>query len=169
MQLNPSHTWSRALRLAPILGLLAAGCSSGDSDTVIVTPGPSPQDTFVVAEQFEFGIALDRFTAPPGLVTFEVTNTGGMMHEFLIVGSDFAADDMPVDIDGAYVENAPGTEVIDVIEDILPGETVEITLDLPPDHYVVMCNMVMEMPDGSFAAHYDLGMFEDFDVIVGTF
>jgi hypothetical protein len=157
-----SYALKCALCAAP-LALVA--CGGGDSDTVIVTDPDGPFDTTVDAFLQEYSIDLSRDSAPFGAVTFFVTNEGFDMHEFLVVRTDFFADELPIEDDGSYMEDGPGTEVVDLVEDIMPGETVEFTLDLDPGHYVVLCNMVEIEDDGDLFAHYDLGMFADFDVV----
>lgn len=139
-------------RLAP-LGLacatllaLAACDSNDDGSTVQVSLS-------------EFRVAPDRAVVSPGSVTFEVTNDGAEDHEFLVIRTDLAPDALPTEANGSYEEDGPGTELLDEIELVEPGETEDLTLELDEGSYVLICNMV----EGN-EAHYALGMRTAFTV-----
>lgn len=133
-------------------GLLLGGC--GDSDS---------RETTVNAELREFSIDLDRSSAPAGKVTFMVQNDGEDVHEFVVLKTDFAPDKLPRDGDGDADEEAPGVVVIGEIEDIAPGKSGELTLDLDRGKYVIICNISM-LEDGMVEHHYPLGMYTGFTV-----
>ena len=105
------------------------------------------------AEQ-TYTMLLDRNTAKAGDVTFDVTNQAASeTHEFVIVQTDLAADSLPLDADGNVPEDQ--ITVVDEVEDIAPGESKSLTVNLPAGHYALICNL----PD-----HYRQGMHADFTV-----
>jgi uncharacterized cupredoxin-like copper-binding protein len=133
-----------------VLLLSAAGC--GDDDN---------------GEGAEVDVVLSEFIVDPsedsveaGEVTFALDNQGGETHEFLVVEAA-SADDVPVDDDGAFDEEADG--VLDEVEDIEAGETAELTLDLEAGDYVLLCNIVEE-ENGEAESHFAEGMHANFTV-----
>lgn len=111
----------------------------------------------------EFSVSVDQRTVPAGEVTFHVTNAGTVPHEFLVIRTGLAADALPTTSEGAFNEDAPGTDVLDEIEDIAPGQSRDITIQLDDDSYVLICNMV-HREGGTVSAHYALGMRTSFQV-----
>ena len=63
----------------------------------------------------------------------------------------------------ADIEEAPGIVNLGEIEDILPGKSGELTLDLERGKYVIICNLVTFV-DGMAEHHYPLGMYTGFTV-----
>ena len=53
---------------------------------------------------------------------------------------------------------------LDEIDDVPPGQTKQLSIDLAKGNYVVICNMVHVEADGSIEVHYQLGMHEAFRV-----
>jgi len=104
-----------------------------------------------------YQMLLDKSSAPPGTVTFKITNNSTtLIHEFVVLKTDLAADEMPLtaenDMDEEFLlANLVGEEV----EDIQSGATAELTVELVAGHYVLVCNL---------PGHYDQGMRADFTV-----
>jgi uncharacterized cupredoxin-like copper-binding protein len=100
-----------------------------------------------------FSITLSEDTVPAGRVQILVTNEGTVGHNFWLIRTDLAADDLPV------TNNVVNVNSLDVVansglvtndEDIEPGDTLEVQLpELEAGAYVVICNV----PD-----HYSAGM-----------
>jgi uncharacterized cupredoxin-like copper-binding protein len=112
----------------------------------------------------EWAVVPDTLSVPAGSVTFNAENVGPMdPHELVIVRTDIPASDLPTREDGAFDEEADGVEVVDEIEEFDVGTTESLTLDLEPGHYVLLCNLVEE-EDGELEAHYQMGMWIDFEV-----
>jgi uncharacterized cupredoxin-like copper-binding protein len=110
--------------------------------------------TAVSAKETEFKIELASSTAPAGSVTFQINNAGTIVHEFVVMKTDLAADKLPVDPGkGVVSEETPGLSVVDEVEDIAVGASPTLTVDLPASHYVVICNI---------PGHYTGGMHADF-------
>jgi uncharacterized cupredoxin-like copper-binding protein len=135
----------------------AAGC--GDDDDGGEAAGGGEVNVVVS----EFIVEPEQESVDAGEVTFVVENQGGEIHEFLVVDAD-SADDLPVDADGAFDEAAFGEDkVLDEVEDIESGDTAELTLDLEPGDYVLLCNVVEE-EDTEVESHFAEGMHASFTV-----
>jgi uncharacterized cupredoxin-like copper-binding protein len=134
--------------------LSAAGCGDDDDD------GGAEVD--VVLSEFIVDPAEESVEA--GEVTFALDNQGGETHEFVVVEAA-SADDLPVDDDGAFDEEAFGEDnVLGEVEDIEAGDTAELTLDLEAGDYVLLCNIVEEEEDGEVESHFAEGMYTTFTV-----
>ncbi len=103
----------------------------------------------------EWTVKTDATTAKAGEVIFTVTNAGGIGHEFLVVKTDIAAGQIPLDGDH-FAEPTDGLEVIDEIGEYAAGTTETLTLNLEPGTYQLVCNL----PD-----HYSAGMHTTFTVV----
>ncbi len=92
-------------------------------------------------------IVLNQASVPSGKVTFNVKNTGTMVHELVVLQTNLAQDKIPADsaVPGKVLEDGSKGETGDM--DI--GATKTFTLDLAPGNYVLICNQ---------PAHYLLGM-----------
>ncbi len=90
-----------------------------------------------------------------GQVTFNVSNvtTDNETHEFVIVKTDLDSADLPVDADGNVDEDQ--ITVVDEVEDLEPGNSEDLTVNLDPGHYVIMCNV---------EGHYKQGMHTNLTV-----
>ena len=111
----------------------------------------------------EFSVTPDHSSAPAGVITFEVSNAGEDMHEFLVIKTNLAPDALPTESNGSYEEDGAGTELLDEIEEIDPGGSAELSLDLEAGHYVLICNMV-HVEEVEVEVHYALGMRTAFTV-----
>jgi len=97
-------------------------------------------------------MTLDSDTVPAGTVTFTVVNEGVKKHEFVVMSTDTSTDKLKVKND-EVVEDA--YTAVDEIEDIVPGSTETLTVDLAPGHYALICNL---------KGHYRMGMWADLTV-----
>lgn len=107
-----------------------------DANTMLLTPSPD--------------------SVAAGEVTFEVTNAGDREHEFVVLQTDLAIDDLPFD-DAAdeVIEDGPGLTAVDEIEELQPGETKTLTVTLDAGNYALICNL---------EGHYRMGMRSAFTV-----
>jgi len=122
----------------------------------------SPSATTVNVTVQEWAVVPDAESAPAGEITFAVTNDGpDDVHEFVIIRTDLDPGDLPVDEHGAVTEAGEGMEVVDEIEDIPVGETMEVTAELSAGNYVLICNVYSEDEQ---EAHYAEGMYIAFTV-----
>jgi len=124
------------------LALALAACSASSSS----------DGTTVTAKLTEYQISMSSTTVPAGKVTFNVTNGGSIIHEFVILKTDTAAKNLP--IVEAVVDEAAFDAQGEVPESN-PGKSGTVTLTLTPGHYAIICNI---------AGHVGLGMVNDLTV-----
>jgi uncharacterized cupredoxin-like copper-binding protein len=124
-----------ALGVAPL-----AACGGGGDNTVDVTLK-------------DFSIAPEETTLDAGKVTFKVHNEGSFVHELVVTqGSNAGA--LPTKSSGEVNEDdIPEAKHVGEVEDIDPGASKEVALDLAAGSYVLFCNRV----DGT-TSHFAKGM-----------
>ena len=134
----------RALLSAAVVMSLAACRRAGQ-----------PGVTTVTVELGEYFIKVDKTEVPAGKVRFVAKNVGQMEHELIVLRTDLPADRLPYNEAEQTAEEEQAGEVLGEIEpeDLPPGKTAEMTLDLTAGHYVLLCNI---------PTHYKLGMYLDF-------
>ena len=121
------------------LALVIVACSPS-------TTGSSGPVFDVRIRDFEIHPSSD--SAPAGLVTLNVSNTGPTTHEFVVVRTELPDDDLPIGVDGLRVDE-DGLEPVDEIDGIEDGTSGQVTVRLEPGRYVFFCN---------FEGHYLAGM-----------
>jgi uncharacterized cupredoxin-like copper-binding protein len=140
---------SAAIAVAITLGV--AGCT-GTSPT----PSSGEEATTVDVTLQEWAVVPAATSAPAGEVTFHVTNDGPEdVHEFVVIQTDLAHGDLPVDDTGTVDEEGEGMTVVDEIEDIPVGESQDLTVTLEAGSYVLVCNIYSE---DELESHYQMGM-----------
>ncbi len=102
----------------------------------------------------EWEVEVDAESATAGEITFTIDNDGTIGHEFLVVKTDIAPGEIPVDGDH-FPEDASGIEVIDEIGEFDKETTEQLVVTLEPGNYQLVCNL----PD-----HYANGMHTGFQV-----
>lgn len=98
----------------------------------------------------EFSATLSSTEGAAGSVTFNLKNSGTIVHEFVVVKTNLAANALTV-VAGVVPEE--GMEVMGEVEDLAVGATAPLVLTLPAGHYVAFCNI---------EGHYAGGMRSDF-------
>ncbi len=145
------------------LALLVAACDgddgdsgNGDGDATATVPaagnGAAGAEVDVGIREFE--VIPSRETVAAGSVTFKVANEGAVVHTFSVVKSDLDPGELPLNEPLTAVDEAQ-VDVLASTAGIAPGSSEEVTLDLEPGRYVLMCNI-----DG----HYVAGTFAGFTV-----
>ena len=112
----------------------------------------TPSTTTITASLTEFKIALSASSAPAGPVTFNVTNDGSMIHEFVILKTDTLAKDLPL-VDGLVVED--DYNPVGEVAETDPGKSGTFSATLVAGHYAIICNL---------PGHVAQGMVVDFTV-----
>jgi uncharacterized cupredoxin-like copper-binding protein len=102
-------------------------------------------------------IHLSQPFAPGGKVSFLVSNDGTKTHEFVVLATKTPAASFPiVSFEGEanrIDEDAKGVTNVGETGDMDVGTSRMLTLDLPPGHYAIVCNL---------PGHYAMGMHQDF-------
>ena len=124
-----------------------AGCG-GSGGSTAQPSGPAS----IAATEKEFSISLDSNKISSGDVSFTVSNSGTIVHEFVVVKTDKPADQLP-QASGEVDEDQ--LTAVDEVEDIEPGASPNLDVHLDPGHYVVLCNI---------PGHYAAGMHADLTV-----
>ncbi len=101
------------------------------------------------------GVETNAVAANVGEVKFTVTNDGTIGHEFLVVKTDMAVGEIPLDGDH-FPEPADGLEVVDEIGEFKVGTTETLTVNLEAGKYQLVCNL---------PGHYKNGMHLGFEVV----
>jgi uncharacterized cupredoxin-like copper-binding protein len=142
---RPARIGRAAATLAILLPMVAGSCSHGDGsgDASVLDVGLK-----------DFELTLSSNAVAPGTITFVGANEGPSVHEFEVFGVNEG-----VDVDALVVEAGvaitDGLAPIEEVEDIAPGTSSELALELEPGAYAVICNL----PD-----HYGKGMHATFVV-----
>jgi uncharacterized cupredoxin-like copper-binding protein len=110
--------------------------------------------TTVTTQLKEFTLAAAPQSAPSGTVKFQAQNSGTTQHELLVVRSEAAPGDLPMQSDGTKVDESK-VDVRLAIHSIDPGKTGSEDVKLAPGKYVLICNI---------PAHYKAGMSAPFTV-----
>lgn len=153
-----------ALLAAAALAVTATACGGGGgSPSAAASSGGGGGDaTSVDITLQEWAVVVGSESAPAGQVTFNITNDGPEdVHEFVIFRTDLDPGSLPTDEHGAVDEEGEGLEVIDEVEDVAVGATEQLTVELDPGSYVLVCNIYSEDED---EAHYQMGMRSPFEV-----
>jgi uncharacterized cupredoxin-like copper-binding protein len=109
-----------------------------------------------------YTLTLSSNTASAGKITFHVTNNAtDQNHEFVIFKTDLPEDQMPMKDSGdgkgtmQIDEEGAGVTHIDEIpdSDLTPGASKDLTVDLQPGRYVIVCNLVV-----NGTSHFAQGM-----------
>lgn len=139
--------------LAGLVGLmaLATACSAASqsaSTPPASTPPastPSASTNAITATLKEYSIELSAPTAAPGSVTFTVTNSGTMVHEFVILKTDIKAADLPL-TNGAVTED--DYTKMGEVADLEPAASGTVTATLTAGHYAIICNLPGHVSQG---------------------
>lgn len=107
----------------------------------------------VAVKLTDSGISIDRPSLSAGKVTFKITNAGSIEHEFAVLKTDIAADKLPANPDKPGKVKEDGN--VGEVEGIAVKETKDLSIELTPGNYVLICNV---------PAHYGTGMHTAFTV-----
>ena len=144
-QLNPSEEPShaqahQASASQPRCSHLRRRAACGGDD--VEETGPSALNEFNAVPAVQ--------GAPAGKVTFTVTNTGKIEHEFVVVRTVRPAGSLT-----SHGGEASEIGNVGEIGSVKPGQQKKLTLTLKKGHYSLLCNL---------PAHYKSGQFVDFYV-----
>jgi len=100
----------------------------------------------LVAELKDYSVNLSVSEVKAGALKIGIRNRGSQPHDFLVVRTDLAPDQLPYD---AGLAKAKEDGVVGKTRDVRAGGTAALSVTLGPGSYVVICNV---------AGHYQLGM-----------
>lgn len=125
-----------------LLAMMLVGCSGNVSAKHVIP------DNEVHVTLHSFEIVADKLTVPAGNVTFKATNTDVVNHEMLVIPVADANIELPYNALTSRLSEDGLTSMGEVPE--IEGNTNgEVTLDLAPGTYILLCNLV---------GHYQSGM-----------
>jgi len=164
-KMRQSHFTAGTTALLLALGAVA-GCSSAAAKEPVSGTVVNVSITDHTAVNQPMSFTIDKTSAPAGDVTFVVKNDGTIAHELVVLQTDVASDQIPVNAAGDPPAPA-ATGANKILEDNNIGETGDPELqkgdsrtftikDMKPGHYVLVCNL---------AAHYQMGLRADFTVV----
>jgi len=140
------------------VALVAVGCGDDDKDSsgtpasATTTQATDAATGTVGVQASEMKFVLTSDTAPAGKVTFNAKNVGKVKHEMVVIKTDTPAGELPVK-DGEVDETGSIGEIGP--EDLTPGASPSLTLDMKAGHYALVC---------ALPGHYEGGMYSDFNV-----
>ncbi|MFA5774663.1 MAG: hypothetical protein WC864_04710 [Ilumatobacteraceae bacterium] len=143
---------TQLLKSAVVSVVLVAALGSCGSDS---NDSGNATSNDITGSVQEWVVKTSFVTAKAGDVKFTITNKGTIEHEFLVVKTDIAVGEIPLDGD-IFAEPTDGIEVIGEIGEFAKGTTETLTVTLDPGNYQLVCNL----PD-----HYSAGMNLGFTVV----
>jgi uncharacterized cupredoxin-like copper-binding protein len=121
---------------------MMAGAGAGSA----ATQSSVGQTSHVTAQLGDYWIRPNVTTVPAGSVTFTATNAGQVPHELMV-------ERMPIKMDAPMQPNEDAAQ--GMINDMGPGESGHMTLNLKPGMYMLFCNV---------PGHYAAGQHTTFRV-----
>lgn len=117
------------------VAILGAACDDGDGDAIDVT-------------LVDDGVTLSETEVSSGTLTFHTTNDGTQTHEIEVFEGEKDPATLPIE---DHVADTEGWTLIDEIEDITPGASADLTLDLEAGTYQVVCNLPGHFENGMYS------------------
>ena len=138
---------------APSINMASCGQSAeqfGPPDTELSPPREGSAEVAVALFEFEVEAAVASVLAGP--VYFELTNEGSLPHNFWVIATDLAADELP--LAGEQIDEGQ-LDVVIASDIVSAGNEAAVNPDLPAGSYVLICNV---------PGHYEQGMRVAFEV-----
>jgi hypothetical protein len=135
------------MRATPVLAAAAAtllftGCG-GDSDP----------DVEVSLTEWRIGVSPEVVRA--GRVRLNAINEGSRPHEVVVLKSDLSPDLLPMQDDRVILEQL---NVVAKSDPLAASEKLEVSLDMSPGKYLLICSMRETPAEGLHLSHYQEGM-----------
>jgi uncharacterized cupredoxin-like copper-binding protein len=127
----------RTTTVLAVIALMLAGLSCGGGGDKVAKVDVTLSD---------FKIELSKTALKNGKVEFQVKNNGPTVHEFVILDTDLAADQLP--LKGTEIDEGQ-LKVVDELEDLAKDSNTTLKVTLDRGKYVLICNV---------AGHYQSGM-----------
>src|SRR4051812_35927079 len=154
------RTGSIALSALMAVGIGAFVTTHAASAQPTVASGVADQvqqaSTRMTITMSEYSIMTEVPAVPAGDVTFDVVNTGDVVHEMTVFKSDKDIKSLPMSATNKdEVDEDQVGEFIGSFEEVQPATSANGTLVLAPGRYILLCNLTK---------HYGLGMVATLDV-----
>jgi uncharacterized cupredoxin-like copper-binding protein len=153
-----------ALAGAAAVSTACGGDDNASSTTTraAATGSATPSGNAVDVNVQEWSINPSVNSVKAGSITFNVQNIGPKEeHEFVVLKTDLAFDQLPRLADGAVDESAAVLTSPGEIEGMGAGEHKSGTLDLLPGKYLFICNLI-DQGEGQVHVHFREGMHTAF-------
>ena len=118
------------------------------------TPGGTVTAGGIGVTLGDFNVTPAQASAPAGSVTFNVSNIGGVIHNFRVIKTELDPAALPVSQDDFAVDET-AVDVVGELTEMDIGITNDLTVDLEAGAYVLICNV---------PGHYQSGMHTAFTV-----
>jgi uncharacterized cupredoxin-like copper-binding protein len=118
----------------------------------VVACDSEPAGTLVGVQITDGAFELSTSSEVAGLITFAIDNTGSQVHEFEVFSGAEPGQVLPL---ASGVADTSGLTVLDEVEDLLPGSSSRLAVDLEPGTYLLICNL---------PAHYAAGNWAEFTI-----
>ena len=132
----------------PAAGQAGATATQPGSPSTPAAAGPGT----VQVQLRDLALSANPAQAPAGGVTFATQNTGAIVHNLRVIKTDLAPDALPVQ-GGTVQENR--VEIVARSRDLTGRQNENVTANLQPGRYVLICNV---------PGHYQAGMRAGFTV-----
>jgi uncharacterized cupredoxin-like copper-binding protein len=166
MSTGKTRTTLAFVAMASAAALVLAACSGSSTSTVAAGPATGSSSSSATGAPLAVTLGdtdashmfmkLDSSKISAGSVTFTVSNDGAKVHEFVVLSTPTLAKDLTyVKSEDEIDEEATGITSPGEVEDIQPGDSATLTVDLPSGHYALVCNL---------KGHWRMGMYTDLQV-----
>jgi uncharacterized cupredoxin-like copper-binding protein len=146
------------LAAAAVLVLAACGDDSTASKETTAKSAQGAQIVTVTGvSDYKFEVSSTKLKA--GSTTFKFTNNDDKSHEMVLFKTDLATDKLPADAaTGKVDEEGAGITTLGEVPEVGQSESGELTADLTPGTYLLVCNVVEKEADGTEKSHFTHGM-----------
>ena len=139
----------KSLAVVTAAALLAASAAAAASPAMV-------QVSLTDKGMANMAMVLSTEQAKAGPVTFQVSNKSeSLVHEFIVVKTDLSLDALPYNREENEIKE-DGLSSLGEVEDLNPGASGTLTLDMAPGQYVLLCNKT---------GHFKAGMAHSFAVV----
>jgi uncharacterized cupredoxin-like copper-binding protein len=112
-----------------------------------VTP-VAPGTVQVSLSDGPFAVTAQPPSMTSGAITFEVTNTGSILHNLRVIKTELDPGSLPID-SATFAVDESAVDVVAQLAEFDAGETQQLQAELEAGAYVLICNV---------PSHYDGGM-----------
>lgn len=134
-----------------LIAVIAIGPACGQGEE---PEDAAPTTVGATVQLGEYAVTATPSAVSAGSVQFTARNVGTIAHEFVVIRTELAEDQLPAS-EGTVDETAEGIEIIGEIEEFDAGGEQTASFELTAGNYVLICNV---------PGHYQLGMHTRFRV-----